>query len=104
MDFSSAKPVDVIITESCRLDSGHTDRGQIIQNMPADLAMELAGAGKCRLATPDAIKEVKAGIKAAAEQAAATAALPDPVSAAIASAVTAALKAAGIGAPAKATA
>lgn len=85
------KPVDVIAIESFKNDGEHIERGTIIKQMPAELAMELAGGGKVRIATKDAIEEIKsaARVKAAAEQE--QAATPDPLQAMIAAAVAAAV-------------
>ena len=98
----AGKPVDVIVTESCKIDGEHVERGTVIEGMAPELAMELAGAGKVRAATPEAIKEVKAAVRAAREAAAAVADEPNPMTAMVAAAVTAALQAAGIGGAPKA--
>lgn len=96
------KPVDVIAVESFRLEGQHVERFTVLKSMDADLAMELAGAGKVRAATEEALKEAKAA-KANAEKVAAAQAAASPSQAdAIAAAVTAALAAAGIGAKAPA--
>ena len=93
----AGKPVDVIATESFRLEGEHIERHTIIKGMAADLAMELAGAGKVRAATEAAIKEAKAAQANAKTIAAAQAAsAPASNADAIAAAVTAALLAAGI--------
>ena len=93
---TEGKPVDVIVTESFKHEGEHIERGTVIKEMPSDLAMELAGAGKVRAATAEAVKEVKAAAKAAAEAAAVEAAAPNPMAAMVAAAVTAALQAAGV--------
>lgn len=93
---TQGKPVDVIVTESFKLEGDHVERGTILKEMDAEQAMELAGAGKVRAATPEAIKEVKAAVKAAAEAAAAVDQAPNPMASMVAAAVTAALQAAGV--------
>lgn len=90
------KPVDVIAIESFKNEGEHVERGTVLKQMPADLAMELAGAGKVRLATKDAMDEIKSAIKARAAAADSQAATPDPMAAMVAAAVTAALQAAGV--------
>ena len=64
------KPSDVIVIESCKIDGEHVERGTIIKDMSVELAMELAGAGKVRAATPEAVKEIRAAVKAQAQAAA----------------------------------
>lgn len=95
-DQNAQKPVDVIATESFKNDGEHIERGTLLKSVPADLAMELAGAGKVRLATKEAMEEIKAAMKVKATAADAQAATPDPMAAMVAAAVTAALQAAGI--------
>ena len=99
---TEGKPVDVIACESFKLDGEHVERGTIIKGLAVEIALELAGSGRVRAATPEAVKQVRAAAAAAAESAAATAALPDPFAAAVAAAVATALAAAGIGPAAKA--
>lgn len=92
----SGKPVDVIAVESFRLDGNHVERFTVIENMAPDLAMELAGAGKVRLATKDSIAEAKAA-KANMEKIEAAKAAGAPSQAdVIAAAVAAALQQAGV--------
>lgn len=98
----TGKPVDVIAVESFRLEGQHVERFSVIKAMEPDLAMELAGAGKVRAATEEAVKEAKAAKANAEKVAAAQAASGSSQADAIAAAVTAALAAAGIGAKAPA--
>lgn len=96
---NTGKPVDVIAVESFRLNGDHVERFTVLKSMEADLAMELAGAGKVRAATKEALKEAEAAQANAEKVAAAqTVATPPSPAEAIAAAVTAALAAAGIGA------
>lgn len=90
------KPVDVIACESFKFDGEHVERGTVIKSMDALLAMELAGSGKVRAATKEALDEVKSAIKVQAAAQAQQAATPDPMAMMIAAAVTAALQAAGV--------
>jgi hypothetical protein len=95
---NTGKPVDVIAVESFRLNGEHVERFTVIKGMEADLAMELAGAGKVRAATKEALKEAEAAQANAEKVAAAQTAATSSPAEAIAAAVTAALAAAGIGA------
>lgn len=98
----TGKPVDVIAVESFRLNGEHVERFTVIEGMEAELAMELAGAGKVRAATKEALKEAEGAKANAKKVAAAQAANSTSQADAIAAAVTAALAAAGIGAKAQA--
>ncbi|GAA4419919.1 hypothetical protein [Acidovorax lacteus] len=44
------KPVDIVLLEPTAIDGQHFDRGTLLQGVPGDLAMELAGQGKARIA------------------------------------------------------
>lgn len=71
------KPVDVVCVDAFKHDGQHIVVGQVIENMDADLAKELAGNGRARLAKADdkaawkamqaeAAKAAKAAAKGAA--------------------------------------
>ena len=96
------KPVDVIAVESFKAEGEHVERGTIIKAMAPELAMELAGAGKVRAATKEAVAEINASVKAQAAVKAQEASVPDPMAQMVAAAVTAALQAAGVVKPAAA--
>ncbi len=99
---SENKPVTVVVAEAFKGENGeHLEIGTVLKDMPADQAMELAGAGRVRLATKEAIAELKA--LAESKKAQAAAATADPMTAAVAAGVVAALQAMGFTAqPAKA--
>lgn len=46
------KPVDIEIVEHTYIDGELKVQGTQLKQVPAELAMELAGAGKARLASP----------------------------------------------------
>lgn len=54
------KPVDILIIENTKIDGREVNAGEIIEGCEAQLAVDLAGAGKARAATPQAIEEFKA--------------------------------------------
>lgn len=100
----SAKPVDLVVVEPTKIEGKHVDAGTLLREVPADLAMELAAAGKVRVATEEVVAEYKARAKAAAKAAEAQEAqVTEAASAAnqlmantVAAAVAAALQAAGV--------
>lgn len=47
---NEGKPVNIVIVESTYIDGRPVEAGTKLTNVPADLAMELAAAGKARLA------------------------------------------------------
>ena len=63
------KPVDIFITAHTRIDGELQTEGTILRTVPADLAMELASAGKARLATKADFTAAAAAAKKATEQA-----------------------------------
>jgi hypothetical protein len=68
-------PVDMIIVENTAIEGEHVEAGTLIKKMDAQLALDLAGSGKARPATPELIAEYKerAKQKADAEKAKAAA-------------------------------
>jgi len=58
------KPVNLIVTNACKIDGEHVAVGEILLNVEADLAIELTGAGRTRLATAE---DIAAAEKAAAK-------------------------------------
>lgn len=100
----SAKPVDLIVIEATRIEGNPVDAGAVLRNVPPDLAMELAAAGKVRVATEELIAEyverAKAAKKLAASEASkagdAQSAADGRLAATVAAAVAAALQAAGV--------
>jgi len=61
---NDGKPVDIVITEHTYIDGDLQIAGTELKAVPVALAMELAGAGKARLATPAAKKAAKASAEA----------------------------------------
>jgi hypothetical protein len=60
-------PVDMIIVENTAIDGKHHAASTVIKDMEAQLALDLAGSGKARPATPELIAEFKARAKAKAD-------------------------------------
>ena len=56
------KTVNIIITDAVKIDGKHHAIGEVLTDMEAELAKELAGSGRARLATAE---EVAAAAKAA---------------------------------------
>lgn len=109
------QPVDVIIVAATAVDGEHLPVATVIKKCPADLAMELAGAGKARVYTKELEAELKKQVeseKAAAKERAAqqtlagagvnAGAIADALSLAISEGVKAALAAVQPPAPAPA--
>lgn len=66
---NDGKPVDIVITEHTYIDGELQLAGTTLTAVPATLAMELAGAGKARLALPAAKAAGKAAKAAAGAEA-----------------------------------
>lgn len=100
----TATPVDLIVIEPTRIESQPIELGTVLKQVPPDLAMELAAAGKVRVATPELIAEYQDRAKAAKKLANAEAgkvteaqtAADERMAATVAAAVAAALQAAGV--------
>lgn len=60
------KTAHIVITDAVKIDGQHHAVGEVLENVDASLAKELAGAGRARLATDE---EVAAAAKAAAKAA-----------------------------------
>jgi len=61
------KPVDIYITDAVKIDGEHFATGEVLLQFDPELAKELAGAGRARLATEEEVaKAKKAAAKAAA--------------------------------------
>ena len=104
-----AKPVTLIVIEPTRIDGKPIPEGAVLRDVPADLAMELAAAGKVRVATEELVEEYTARAKQAAKRAAEQSKAGDPatqanerLAATVAAAVATALQAAGVVPAAKA--
>lgn len=100
----TAKPVDLIVIEPTRIDAQPIEAGTVLKQVPPDLAMELAAAGKVRVATEELIAEYQDRAKAAKKLASAEAskaadaqaAADERMATTVAAAVAAALQAAGV--------
>jgi hypothetical protein len=65
-----AKPVDIVCVDAFKLDGRHVGVGEVIEQVDPELAKELAGQGRARLATDEhkaAWKAMQAPKKAKAE-------------------------------------
>lgn len=61
------KNVDIVITDPVKVEGKHYAIGDVLPQCDAELAKELAGAGRARLATEEEVaKAKKAASKAAA--------------------------------------
>lgn len=54
------KPVDIILVENTGIDGEHVPAGTVLLGVDGDLAMELAGQGKARVATEADVEKAKA--------------------------------------------
>lgn len=61
MSKSEGKPVTLICIDSCKIDGRHVARGEILPDVEPDLAKELTGAGRTRLAAPEEIAAARKG-------------------------------------------
>ena len=57
--MSTPKPVTLIVTDPCKIDGDHIPVGAILENTPYELANDLVGAGKARLATEEDLAAAK---------------------------------------------
>ena len=58
------KPVNLLCIEACKVDGNHLAKGEVLMNVPYDLATDLTGAGRTRLATDEDIAAAKKAKKA----------------------------------------
>lgn len=65
MAKSEPKPVNLVCINACKVDGEHIAAGELLMNVEAELAMELTGAGRTRLATDDDIAAAKSAAKSA---------------------------------------
>lgn len=61
-----SKTVTLFATTAFKLDGEHVAQGTILKDVEAELAKELAGAGRARLATPEDLAAAKKPAKAEA--------------------------------------
>ena len=64
--MAQAKTVTLYATTAFKIDGEHVAQGSILPDVEAELAKELAGAGRARLATPDDVAADDKGAKAKA--------------------------------------
>ncbi|HAJ72435.1 MAG TPA: hypothetical protein DCO68_10195 [Methylophilaceae bacterium] len=57
MNTDKNLPVDMIIVEPTVVEGVHLAKGEVINKCPTELAMDLAGSGKARPATPELIAQ-----------------------------------------------
>lgn len=62
--MSSPKSVNLYITDPCKIDGEHIPQGAILQDVAFELANDLVGAGKARLATDDDLAAAKKAVDA----------------------------------------
>lgn len=60
------KPVDMLIIHGIKIDGVHYDADTIVEGMKPELAIELGGQGRARLATAEDAKRIAAKAKKAA--------------------------------------
>jgi len=63
----AAKTADLYITDAVKIDGEHHAQGEIICDVEAELAKELAGQGRARLATEAEVAAARKGDKKAAK-------------------------------------
>lgn len=64
--MAQAKTVDLYATTAFKIDGAHVAQGAILLDVEAELAKELAGAGRARLATPEDMAAAKKAAKSEA--------------------------------------
>lgn len=64
MSKQQAKPVDLVCTSPFKHDGRHYAMGEVLMQCEPELAFELAGAGRARLATDEDKAKAKAAAKA----------------------------------------
>jgi|GEM_PF-4092646 len=61
--MATKETVDLLITEDTRIDGKEVSRGALLTDVTVDLAYQLAGAGKARMATADEVAAVASRAK-----------------------------------------
>lgn len=51
--MAEQKNVSIYITDAVKIEGAHHAVGEVLHNVEPELAKELAGAGRCRLATDE---------------------------------------------------
>jgi hypothetical protein len=54
--MSDPKTVNLLVINACKVEGQHIAVGEILTDVEAELAMELTGAGRTRVATDEEIK------------------------------------------------
>lgn len=57
-------PVKLVVVEATKIDGKHVEVGEVLNNVPTDLAFELGGSGKVRAWTKELEADTKAQAKA----------------------------------------
>ena len=69
MATNDPKPVNLVCINACKIDGEHIAVGELLMNVESDLALELTGAARTRLATAEDIAAAEAKAKADAKKA-----------------------------------
>lgn len=56
---SKPKPVDLFVINGTKVDGQHYGVGDVLTNVEPDLAKELTGAARTRLATPEEVEKAR---------------------------------------------
>lgn len=65
--MAEPKNVSIYITDAVKIEGAHHAVGEVLHNVEPELAKELAGAGRCRLATDDDTAQPAKAAKKAGE-------------------------------------
>jgi hypothetical protein len=58
--MAQAKSVTLVVIDACKVAGRHVSVGDILPDVPLDLALELTGAGRTRRATDEDLSKAKA--------------------------------------------
>lgn len=65
--MATEKKVTLVVVNPCKINGEHAAQGQILTDLDPELAYELTGAGRTRLATDEDIAAAKKAAKKTAE-------------------------------------
>ena len=57
--MANPKPVSIVVINACKVDGKHLAVGEVLLDVEPELAFELTGAGRTRLATAEDLAAVK---------------------------------------------
>jgi hypothetical protein len=57
--MATPKPVSIVVVNACKVDGKHLAVGDVLLDVEPDLAFELTGAGRTRLATAEDLAAAK---------------------------------------------